>query len=194
MNPIAVNATSIDTGLWAIQRYGMQHYGTDAAAQDIAPLKWYINTGRAPLEFTRKLLNAKPFSQLITEEPERLEYYITLYVDLLKKIHCTDVPGGQLPVLRPEGGELGVLPAEGADDPDAGQVFPGPAQQPVQGGLHLRVERDGQQHDAEQRREIMNIVQAIHDYFDAARKITPEYQQEAFHACIAAVMAEMSIG
>lgn len=61
LQPIAVNATSIDTGLWAIQRYGMQHYGTDAAAQDIAPLKWYINTGRTPLEFTRKLLNAKPF-------------------------------------------------------------------------------------------------------------------------------------
>ena len=49
-----------------------------------------------------------------------------------------------------------------------------------------------QQHDAEQRREIMNIVHAIHDYFDAARKITPEYQQEAFTACIAAVVAEMS--
>ena len=47
-----------------------------------------------------ELLNAKPFSQLITEEPERLDYYITMYVDLLKKIHCTDVPGGQLPDQR----------------------------------------------------------------------------------------------
>jgi len=61
LKPIAINKTSIDTGLWAIQRYGMQHYGTDAAAQDIAPLTWYINTGRATLEFSRKLLNAKPF-------------------------------------------------------------------------------------------------------------------------------------
>ncbi len=49
-----------------------------------------------------------------------------------------------------------------------------------------------QQHDAEQRREIANIVKAVHDYFDAARKITPEYQQMAFNACIAAVVAEMS--
>ena len=49
-----------------------------------------------------------------------------------------------------------------------------------------------QHHDAEQRREIMNIVQAIHDYFDAARKITPEYQQMAFDACIMAVMAELA--
>ena len=51
-----------------------------------------------------------------------------------------------------------------------------------------------QQHDAEQRQEIMNAVNAIHDYFDAARKIAPEYQQMAFEACIAAVVAEMSKG
>ena len=47
-----------------------------------------------------------------------------------------------------------------------------------------------QQHDAEQRREIISIVKAIHDYFDAARKIAPEYQQMAFDACIAAIVAE----
>jgi len=61
LKPISTNATSIETGLWAIQRYLMQRYGVDEAAQDVAPLKWYINTGRAPLEFTRMLLNAKPF-------------------------------------------------------------------------------------------------------------------------------------
>ena len=47
-----------------------------------------------------ELLNAKPFSQLITEEPERIDYYIGLYVDLLKKIHRTEVPGNQLPDQR----------------------------------------------------------------------------------------------
>ena len=51
-----------------------------------------------------------------------------------------------------------------------------------------------QQYDAEQRQEITNIVKAIRDYFDAARKIAPEYQQMAFDACIAAVVAEMSKG
>ena len=61
MKPVSISATAIDTGLWAIQRYGMRHYGTDAAAQDIAPLKWYVNTGRGSLEFLRLLLNAKPF-------------------------------------------------------------------------------------------------------------------------------------
>ena len=49
-------------------------------------------------------------------------------------------------------------------------------------------------YDAEQRQKIMNAVKAIHDYFDAARKIAPEYQQMAFDACIAAVVAEMSKG
>ena len=50
------------------------------------------------------------------------------------------------------------------------------------------------QQDGEQRQEIMNAVKAIHDYIDAARKIAPEYQQMAFDACIAAVVAEMSKG
>ena len=49
-----------------------------------------------------------------------------------------------------------------------------------------------QQRDAEQRWEITNIVKAIHDYFEAARKITPEYRQMAFDACIAAVVEEMN--
>ena len=49
-----------------------------------------------------------------------------------------------------------------------------------------------QQYDAEQRHEITNIVKAIRDYFDAARKIATEYQQMAFDACIAAVVEEMS--
>jgi len=35
-------------------------------------------------------------------------------------------------------------------------------------------------------------VKAIHDYFDAARKIAPEYQQMAFDACIAAVVEKMN--
>ena len=51
-----------------------------------------------------------------------------------------------------------------------------------------------QQHDAEQSQKIMSAVKAIHVYFDTARKIAPEYQQVAFDACIAAVVAEMSRG
>lgn len=61
LNPISINRTSIETGLWAIQRYIMQHYGVDQSAQDIAPLAWYIETGRANTEFIRAVLTAKPF-------------------------------------------------------------------------------------------------------------------------------------
>ena len=49
-----------------------------------------------------------------------------------------------------------------------------------------------QQHDAEQQKEILNVVKAIHDYFNAARKISPDYQQIAFNACIATIVKEMS--
>ena len=58
---ISINATSIETGLWAIQRYIMQHYSVDESYQDIAPLSWYINTGRASVDFIRAVLTAKPF-------------------------------------------------------------------------------------------------------------------------------------
>lgn len=47
------------------------------------------------------------------------------------------------------------------------------------------------QHDYEQRQEIAKEVKAIHDYFDAARKIEPQYQEMAFGACIEALLAEM---
>ncbi len=38
-----------------------------------------------------ELLNAKSFSQLIAEEPENIDKYIGEFVDLLKKIHSTEV-------------------------------------------------------------------------------------------------------
>lgn len=61
LKPISINRVSIETGLWAIQRYIMQRYGVDQSAQDIAPLAWYIETGRANVEFIRAVLTAKPF-------------------------------------------------------------------------------------------------------------------------------------
>lgn len=61
IKPIAINRVSIETGLWAIQRYIMQRHGVDQSSQDIAPLAWYIETGRANVEFIRAVLTAKPF-------------------------------------------------------------------------------------------------------------------------------------
>lgn len=49
-----------------------------------------------------------------------------------------------------------------------------------------------QMHHAEQQAEITKAVKALHDYFDAARKIAPEYQQQAFYACAAAILGEMN--
>ncbi len=58
---IPINATSIETGMWHIQREMLTRWGCDAAEREIAPLKWYINTGRASTAFLKKLFAAKPF-------------------------------------------------------------------------------------------------------------------------------------
>ena len=47
-------------------------------------------------------------------------------------------------------------------------------------------------HHAEQQAEISKAVKALHDYFDAARKIEPDYQQQAFQACATAILEEMN--
>ena len=47
-------------------------------------------------------------------------------------------------------------------------------------------------HHAEQQAEIIKAVKALHDYFDAARKIEPAYQQQAFWACATAIVEEMN--
>ena len=49
-----------------------------------------------------------------------------------------------------------------------------------------------EQYALEQRQEIAKAVKALHDYCDAVRKIAPEYQQEAFYACAAAVLEEIN--
>ena len=56
-----VNKNSIDNCLWKIQRVLMTKYGCTAADREIAPLIWYINTGRASVPFLEKLIGAKPF-------------------------------------------------------------------------------------------------------------------------------------
>ena len=47
-----------------------------------------------------ELLNAKSFAKLIAEEPENLDHYVELYVDLLKRIHSTVVKKGDMPAMK----------------------------------------------------------------------------------------------
>ena len=58
---IVASATGIETMRWHIQRELMTRWGCAAAEREIAPLKWYVNTGRASTLFLKKLLRAKPF-------------------------------------------------------------------------------------------------------------------------------------
>lgn len=57
---VPVTSTSIETCLWSIQRENGQRNGFSAAEREMYPLAWYINTGRASVDFLRKLIAARP--------------------------------------------------------------------------------------------------------------------------------------
>ena len=50
-----------------------------------------------------ELLNARSFSKILAEDPEKMDWCVKEYVDLLKKIHSTIVPKGKLPDIRETG-------------------------------------------------------------------------------------------
>ena len=50
------------------------------------------------------------------------------------------------------------------------------------------------QHDMEQRIEIKNAVNALHDFFNATRKISPEYRQMAGNVFGAVIWEEVMKG
>ena len=56
-----VNRNTVDDCIWKIQKCLMEKYGCTAADREIAPLVWYINTGRASTPFLEKLINAKAY-------------------------------------------------------------------------------------------------------------------------------------
>ena len=47
-----------------------------------------------------ELLNAKLLSELMMEEPDKLDYYVGIYVDLMKKLHSTEVTPGDMPDMK----------------------------------------------------------------------------------------------
>ena len=47
-----------------------------------------------------ELLNARSFSKILTKEPEKLDWCVREYVEMLRKIHSTLVPAGKLPDMK----------------------------------------------------------------------------------------------
>ncbi|MBP5662371.1 MAG: ATP-binding protein [Clostridia bacterium] len=47
-----------------------------------------------------ELLNAKSFSKLLANEPERFDWCVSEYIKMLKKIHGITVPDGKLPPIK----------------------------------------------------------------------------------------------
>ena len=47
-----------------------------------------------------ELLNASSFSKILTNEPDKMDWCVKEYVDLLHKIHSTKVPESKLPDMR----------------------------------------------------------------------------------------------
>lgn len=45
----------------------------------------------------------------------------------------------------------------------------------------------------EQQGKIRDLIKALHDLLDAAKDISPEYQQQAFEACCAEIAAQAAI-
>jgi len=47
-----------------------------------------------------ELLDARSFARILAEEPDRMEWCVKEYVDLLKKVHSITVPEGKLPSIK----------------------------------------------------------------------------------------------
>ncbi len=47
-----------------------------------------------------ELLNSRSFSKLIAAEPENIDKYVGLYVELMKKMHSTHVAPGEMPDMK----------------------------------------------------------------------------------------------
>ena len=51
---------------------------------------------------------------------------------------------------------------------------------------------DYQQYHTEQQKNIVEMRKAIRDYFEAARKVSPEYQQMAIDQCLQEIVIQAS--
>jgi len=47
-----------------------------------------------------ELLNARSFAKILSSEPERFDWCVSEYVEMLRRIHSTEVPEGKLPDMK----------------------------------------------------------------------------------------------
>ena len=47
-----------------------------------------------------ELLNASSFSKILSEQPEKMDWCVKEYIEMLQKIHGTEVPPGKLPDMK----------------------------------------------------------------------------------------------
>ena len=56
-----ISYDTIYNKIWDVEKYIMRKYGVTRASLAVAPLKWYIGTGRACNDFLHWFLDAKTF-------------------------------------------------------------------------------------------------------------------------------------
>lgn len=61
MTEQSINSLCVDRYIWDVQRFLMKRFGVEVSERDVSPLQWYIQTGRAPSAFLKKLISAKPY-------------------------------------------------------------------------------------------------------------------------------------
>ncbi|MBQ0101720.1 MAG: anti-sigma factor antagonist [Firmicutes bacterium] len=59
-----------------------------------------------------ELLNAKSFAKLIAQQPEKLDEYVEMSVDLMRKIHSTEVKPNDMPDMKETGVKWASFTAE----------------------------------------------------------------------------------
>lgn len=59
--PRPISATSIDAYMYCIETYLWKKHTLDESDRIIAPLRWYIGTGRASVTFLHRLMDIRPY-------------------------------------------------------------------------------------------------------------------------------------
>lgn len=58
---VQIGYVAQDAYIWQCRQYLMKRYSVDESARDVAPLSWYIATGRAYSDWLRALMCARPY-------------------------------------------------------------------------------------------------------------------------------------